>query len=130
VIAAPVAAIPNVADVVVLSKARLKAKLWVQATLRTCMVQEMTATIVHKGDEDAGAVLIKQNLLGAGFCILTQIRSVDGELVWLRATGQDPVPESMADDYIVRQRRRDRDLWVIEIEDRQGRLPFETPVRD
>lgn len=107
-----------------MSEVRLKAKLWVLATVRTCQAQGITATVARKGDEDAGAVLIKQNLLGQGFRVLTQVRAADGTQAWMQGTGAQPVEESVADAYIARQVDRDWDLWVIEIEDRDGRLPF------
>ena len=62
--------------------------------------------------------------------ILVTARPADGErLFWARGTGADPVPESDADAYIARQLRYDPDVWVVEVEDRQGRHWFEGPVR-
>ncbi len=111
-----------------MAEARLKAKLWIQAAVRTCMAQGITATVARKGDEDAGAILIKQNLGNGGFRILSQVRAMDGSPAWLQATGAEPVDEAKADAYVARQIDRDWDLWIIEIEDRLGRLPFEAAV--
>ena len=107
-----------------MSEARLKAKLWVHAVIRQCGVLAIPAMVVRKGDEDAGAVLVKLNRGAAGCEVFTQVRDGTGEAAWLRATGPDPVEEAKADAYISRQRDRDCDLWVLEIEDRQGRVPF------
>jgi GMP synthase (glutamine-hydrolysing) len=111
-------------------EARLKAKLWIQAAIRTCVAQGISATVARKGDEDAGAILIKQNLGNGAFRVLSQIRAMDGTPAWLRATGSEPVDERKADAYIARQIDRDWDLWIIEIEDRNGRLPFDAQVVD
>lgn len=107
-----------------MSEPRLKAKLWVHAAIRQCSVLAISATVAHKGDEDAGAVLIKLNRGAAGCEVFTQVRDGAGAAAWLRATGPDPVPEDKADSYIARQRAFDCDLWVVEVEDRDGRLPF------
>ena len=107
-----------------MSEPRLKAKLWVHAVIRQCGVLAIPAMVVAKGDEDAGAVLVKLNRGAEGCEVFTQVRDGEGEAAWLRATGPDPVDEAKADAYINRQRDFDCDLWVLEIEDRQGRVPF------
>jgi len=104
---------------------RLTAQIWVQAALRNCAAAAIMATVVRRGDGDAGTVLIKQNLLGNGFVVLAPMRASDGELGWIKGTGDAPVDETAADSYIARQINRDSDIWVIEIESREGRLPFE-----
>ncbi len=104
--------------------ARLKSGLWVRATLRTCQAHGVNCVVARRGDEDGGSILIKQNWLGRGFCVLTRLRMDNDEMAWMRGTGPDLVEETVADAYIDRQVGRDSDLWVLEIEDRGGRLPF------
>ncbi len=109
-------------------EAKLRAKLWVQAQIRSCLVEGVPATVVRKGDADAGAVLVKVNRGAAGCDVYTQARSGDGVLGWMRATGDAPVAETDADAYIRRQIDRDYDLWVVEIEDPRGRPPVGGPL--
>ena len=42
-----------------MSEPRLKARLWVQAAIRRCIVENVSAVVAAKGDENAGAVLVK-----------------------------------------------------------------------
>lgn len=107
-----------------MTEPKLKAKLWVQAALRRCTVEGITAVVVRKGDEDGGTILVKLNRGPAGCEVFTQTRDAEGRPAWLRATGAAPVPEDKADAAIARAREVDWDLWVIEVEDREGRVPF------
>lgn len=97
-------------------EARLKTGLWVKALVRRCDLAAIGVAVVARGDVDSGAVLVKLSSRDQGCAVLSQTRRPDGELVWMRATGADAVPESEADAYIARQCRRDPDLWVVEIE--------------
>ena len=97
-------------------EARLKTGLWIKALIRRCDLAAVAVAIVARGDGDAGAVLLKLNAREEGCAVLAQARGPQGELIWMRATGPVPVEESEADSYIARQRRRDPDLWVVEIE--------------
>jgi GMP synthase (glutamine-hydrolysing) len=103
---------------------RLKTKVQVMAAVRLCSLHAIPIVIARRGDEDAGTILIKLNQLERGVTVLTQTRTPQGDLAWLRATGEAPVDETAADAYITRQVQRDPDLWVVEIEDREGRQIF------
>lgn len=108
-----------------MSEARLKSRLRVQAAMRACEVKGLMATVARHGDDDAGAILVKQNLRGTGFRVLAEMRDAVGARAWMAGTGAASVEEAVADAYIARQIGRDSDIWVIEIEDSTGWLPFE-----
>ncbi|HLJ63776.1 MAG TPA: DUF1491 family protein [Stellaceae bacterium] len=107
---------------------RLKTGLLVQAALRLANAQSIAMVVVRRGDADAGTLLVKVNRREFGVMVLTQVRTAQGEPAWLRATGPAPIEEAAADAYITRQIARDPDLWVIEIDDREGRQLFEGPI--
>jgi len=107
-----------------MSEARLKAGLWVRAALRRCAVEGVDAVVAKMGDEDGGAVLVKLYRGPAACEVFAQTRDAQGRPAWMRATGSEPVSEERADAYIARATDIDRDLWVIAVEDRAGRVPF------
>src|SRR3990167_5081692 len=94
--------------------------LWVSAQVRLCDRAFIPATVVRRGDPDAGTVLLKINSFEDGVTVFTQASTLAGEPAWSRGTGPQPVTEPEADAYIARQVARDPDLWVLEIEDRRS----------
>lgn len=104
---------------------RLTAAFWVQAYLTRLRLSDIPAFVVSHGDDTAGAVLIKLNTLD-GLAVAYQ-RSFDlmsGERTWVvlsEGTEQD------VDAALSKQRAFDPDLWVVEVEDRQGRHLLDEP---
>jgi hypothetical protein len=99
--------------------ARLTAEFWVQAYLARLRFQEIPAFVVAHGDDTAGAVLVKLNTLDRQACAFHRTYDLmTGGRKWdVLAEGD----EAEVDASIRRQREFDPDLWVIEVEDRQGR---------
>jgi hypothetical protein len=111
-----------------MTEPRLKTSIWVAALIRRYDMEGVPVAVARRGDADSGAVILKMNRREAGCLALVQARIAAGELVWMRATGETPVPESECDAYVAKAVSRDPDLWVVEIEDRQGRQFFEGRV--
>jgi len=98
---------------------RLTARFWVDAYLARLSVYDIPAFVVAHGDDTGGAVLVKLATLD-GQAVVFQ-RSFDlmsGERQWVELSKGE---ERDVDAAITRQRGFDPDLWVIEVEDRQGR---------
>ncbi|MBI6629236.1 DUF1491 family protein [Pontibaca salina] len=104
---------------------RLTAQFWVQAYLARLRLADIPAFVVSHGDDTAGAVLVKLNTLdGQARVFQRGFDLVSGARRWdVLAEGG----ESDVDNVIARQRGFDPDLWVIEVEDRQGRHLLEQP---
>ncbi|MDX5360653.1 MAG: DUF1491 family protein [Alphaproteobacteria bacterium] len=116
-----------------MSEPRLTAGFRVAAHIRTLAAHDIPAFVVRRGDETAGQVLVKVNRLvprGERGCrVFVQSYDASGGRIWRAGTGPDEVTEADADAYIDRTARYDPDLWVIEVEDSQGRHMLE-PVED
>jgi hypothetical protein len=106
----------------------LKAEIWVKAQIRSCDTNLIPAFVIRKGDPDAGSVLIKVNRFKAGVEVFSQVRTAEGVRAWMRATGNEPVNDAEADDYINRQLKFDPDIWVLEIEDPDSRYEIDGKV--
>jgi hypothetical protein len=109
-------------------EARLKTGIWVKALIRRCDLAAIGVAVTARGDADAGAVLLRLSGRDGTGTVLTQARRPDGTLGWMRATGPEPVADADAESYIARQRGRDPDLWVVEIESAAPETVLDDPI--
>lgn len=102
---------------------RLKSEMWVKAYLRSVAVAGSPGVVARRGDTDAGIILIKVLHLD-GNCDLygpapAGLASPDGERQWICLAAK--AKEVDIDARIAAETRLDPDLWIIEIENREGR---------
>ena len=104
---------------------RLASGIWVGAYLARLQAEGIPVYVVARGDETAGAVLVKLATLdGTARAFHRVVDLMTGTRRWdLLAEG----PEREVDETIARQRGFDPDLWVIEVEDARGRHLLDAP---
>jgi hypothetical protein len=102
---------------------RLKSELWVKALLRRAVIAGAPGVVVHRGDSDAGTIFIAILRLDGTADLYgpapAGLATDDGERRFERLAERKS--EQDVADRIARERRLDSDIWVVEIEDRDGR---------
>lgn len=106
-------------------EARLASGVWVSAYLTRLGLENIPAYVVAHGDDTAGAVMVKCALMdGSARLYLREWDFETDSRSWnITAEG----PEREIDETIRRQRSFDPDIWVIEIESRDGRNLLDQP---
>ena len=104
-------------------KARLAAGFWVSAYLNRLRLAEIPAYVTQKGDATAGAVIVKVATLDGRARAFQRSFDLNVGRTGLGCSGRGA--ESEVDAALGRQKARDRDLWVIELEDKAGRTLLE-----
>lgn len=101
-----------------MSPPRLTTRFWVDAYLTRLRLADIPAYVLAHGDDTGGAVLVKVATLdGQATLWARRFDPLGDRRDWVQdMTGDEPE----IDARIARERTRDRDLWVIEIETRAG----------
>lgn len=104
---------------------RLTTDLWVSAYLTRLRLADIPVYVTAKGDATAGAVIVKcATLDGRAQAVQRSYDLMTGARVWVTLADG---PEAEVDAILRRQRDHDPDLWLIEVEDRQGRTLLDQP---
>lgn len=96
--------------------ARLATKVLVSALVRRANQEGGFATVLAKGDEQAGALLLVLREPGGNPRLVERGIGPNGELALIPSASQDVASDETVDAYWQRRRSRDPDLWVVELD--------------
>ena len=104
---------------------RLRSDIWVSAYLRRCAVEGAAAYLRRRGAAEAGAIFIKIDRLD-GVCAVyapaPQSEAREGyDRLFARVHKDDWIDPADAEARLAREQKFDSDLWIVEVEDREGR---------
>lgn len=99
---------------------RLPSHLEISGLIRAVDAAGGFATVIAKGERDAGTILITCCENGRDFRIFERMPDLDGTRKWTRITGHDFEKKEIISDYLDRRRRQDPDLWILELDIANG----------
>ena len=104
---------------------RLKAGIWVKAYIRRLSGEGIMAAVVRHGDDDAGAIFVRVNRLDGTSMLFgpapAGLEEAQADRPIMALFDGRTVSDDEADAYLARQRSFDSDLWIVEVEARDGR---------
>ena len=106
---------------------QIDTSIWVYALIRRASLGGAFATVGRRGDARGGAVLVKLVNRRAGEArLLAEATRGDGGRFWMQPIGSTSEPD--LDAYIEKAARIDPDVWVVEVDDPEGRHFLTEPV--
>ncbi len=103
----------------------MRSDIWVSAYLRRCAVEGAYAVLRRRGAAEAGAIFVKIDLLDGTarlFGPAPQSELKNGEdRVFTALHRENVIDPGDAEQRLNRETTFDPDVWIVEVEDRQGR---------
>ena len=99
---------------------RLPAALEVSALCRQVSAEGGFATVLHKGEADAGTLLVVLTENGSLARAYERMPQSDGERRWECARAQESDDGGAFSDYLARRSTQDPDVWIIELDIADG----------
>ena len=95
---------------------RVPAHLEVAGLLRAVESAGGFATVIAKGERDAGTLLVTCCESGKNCRAYERMPRPDGTRGWTLTKAQDLENPFEFSEYLDRRRRQDRDLWIVELD--------------
>jgi len=106
---------------------RLRADIFVSAYIRRCMVEGCYAVMRRRGAAEAGAIFVKIDRLD-GSCALfgpapqTELAEAGIDRLWHRMHEAEWIDCALTEERLRKEIGFDPDIWIIDVDDRQGRV--------
>jgi hypothetical protein len=95
---------------------RLAAHMLVSSLIRRANAQGDFATVLRRGDETAGNILIVALEKGANPRLFERFPALDGPAIWSQIPSQTIDKYSNISEYCARRSGSDPDLWILELD--------------
>ena len=95
---------------------RLPAHLEVSSMIRLAESNGGFAMVIHKGERDAGTILIVSMFRGTDMRLFERMPQLDGTRPFVLTRSQDIEKPNEFDEYLARRRSQDPDIWVLEVD--------------
>ncbi len=99
---------------------RLPAHLEVGGLIRLAQNEGGFASVLHKGEREAGTILLIITERGVNPRLFERMPSLDGTREWSQRPLQDIDSKDIFEDYLTRRQRQDPDLWIVELDIANG----------
>lgn len=99
---------------------QLPAHLQVSGLIRRVQSEGGFATVIARGERDAGTLLIVLTDRGAPSVAYERMPQADGTRKWSVSREQNAVDPHEFSAYLTRRKDQDPDLWIIELDVRNG----------
>jgi len=94
--------------------ARLPAHLEVSGLIRIIEAQGGFASVIARGEKDAGTVLILTMQRGENAVLFERMPQFDGSRPYIVVKQEVPENKQEFSEYIEKRRRQDPDIWILE----------------
>jgi hypothetical protein len=95
---------------------RIPAHLEVSGLIRAVEAQGGFATVLAKGERDAGTILVVCCEHGSQGRIYERMPTLDSTREWMLVKRQDNENTSEFSEYLERRHRQDTDTWIVELD--------------
>lgn len=96
--------------------ARLPAHLEAGAILRLAESQGGYATVLAKGEHDAGTILLVTLCRGKDGVLYERMPQLDGARTFVATKRDSPENPQEFGEYLARRQQQDGDMWLIEVD--------------